>query len=489
MKISVSRFLFPRLDVASFLKDSFRKEEILALVERGAGGFVLFEGSVEQCAETINILRSHASHQLLFACDCEFGLSMRFTGGTSFPTMMGLGYADDPELTYEVAAAIAREMKSIGIDWNFAPVLDINSNVENPIINIRSFGENAELVAEHGAAYIRGMQENGVIACGKHFPGHGDTSVDSHIGMPVLEAGEERLHQLELLPFRRAIDEGVGSIMSAHLSTPALDPSGLPASLSPMIIGYLRETLRYEGVVVTDALDMGAITRQYGTEEAVVRAFLAGNDVLEIPAYPQKALQALQHAADEGVISQEQIEHSGKRLETLLQWGEDEKRKEGHDREAHRILARTAAEASLQISKGNINGLSRSLPLLLLTDISEEEMEEWIALIGELEYTLLGSIPSFMEGEPELDIPESVLLVTSIKPRGGAGTVGLSEVHQKILGHINPAGSILLNLGNPYVLGNTPFALRVDTFAPSRTGLSTGLEYISGQLDNASDIS
>ncbi|MGE3801798.1 MAG: glycoside hydrolase family 3 N-terminal domain-containing protein, partial [Candidatus Kapaibacterium sp.] len=233
---SISRHLFPRLNTLAFLLNGAYREDILSLVEQGVGGFVLFEGSVDDCAETISLLRRETPHQLLFAADCEYGLTMRFRRGIAYPSMMGLGEGNDLATTEEVARAIAMEMAAIGLDWNFAPVLDVNSNPANPIINIRSFGESPEIVAEHGAAYIRGMQSGGIIACGKHFPGHGDTTVDSHIDLPCLERSREGLERLELLPFRRAIDEGVLTIMSGHIAVPSLDSGKPPASLSPSIL-------------------------------------------------------------------------------------------------------------------------------------------------------------------------------------------------------------------------------------------------------------
>ena len=491
MKNNLSRHLFPRLECKRFLEDTAYQEDILALVNRGVGGFVLFEGTLEEASDTIERLRSHSSDYLLLAADCEFGLPMRFPGGTEFTSMMGLGYADDPEMTEEVASAIAKEMEAIGLDWNFAPVLDVNSNPDNPIINVRSFGEDQDRVAEHGAAYIRGMQKNGIIGCGKHFPGHGDTSVDSHIGLPVLEAKRERLDELELLPFRRAVKEGVLSVMSGHLSVPALDPSGLPASLSPPILKRLREELEFEGVVVTDALDMGAIITRFGAEEGVVQAFLAGNDVLEIPKHPAQALKALSKACDDGRITQQMIDASSLRLQALVRW-----------RKVHRrnfnlevvlsdgaSLAEQVASASLKVvdSTEGRGLFSNDVLVIILVDENSENSREnvarWIELLERQGYSdILPNVadePDTIEDALQGSEATTVLLITSVRPRGGAGSVELSPRQQKIVRSINHSRSILLNLGNPYLLAQYLFGLRIDTFSSSLKSIAAGLSSLN----------
>ena len=465
------------------MRGEWYRDDILSLVESGVGGFVLFEGSVEEAAGTIADLRKGTDHPLLFAADCEFGTAMRFGGGLHYPAMMALGEGDDPVLTEEIAHRIALEMGEIGIDWNFAPVLDVNSNPENPIINIRSFGENPEKVARHGAAYIRGMLSGGVIPCGKHFPGHGDTAVDSHIGLPVLHRSPEEMERLELLPFRRGIEEGLLTIMSAHLSVPALDPQGLPASLSPTILNVLRKSLDFNGVIVTDALDMGAIVETYGAEEGVVMAFIAGNDVLEIPQNPHKALQALSDAEAQGRIPAERIAESGERLDGLVQWSithgwrKDETDFRYFDREESLALALRGAGKGLRVEGVLPNAHEDPLPVLLLTDGNEDESAEREGMLREFGYRIAGRIPfdADVSVGAGIDLPERLLVLTSIRPRGGAGTIGLGRAQQRLLARIDPSASVLLNLGNPHLLADTEFALRIDTFSPAPSSLRAAL--------------
>jgi len=263
-----------------------------------------------------NQLQSKAKLPLLFGADFERGTAMRLDEGTSFPTAMALAAGGNPKDAYAMGKTTALEARAVGIQWVYAPVADVNNNPGNPIINTRSFGENPARVAEFVSEFIRGVQENGGLATAKHFPGHGDTSADSHIDLPVIKADRERLDHLELVPFRAAIAAGVGSIMTGHLSVPALEPDpNTPATLSPRILtDLLRKQLGFEGLVVTDAMDMGGITVRYAPGDAAVRAFVAGADVLLMPPVPEAAYDALLAAAKSGQITEERLDASVRRI-------------------------------------------------------------------------------------------------------------------------------------------------------------------------------
>jgi len=223
-------------------------------------------------------------------------------------------------LAYSAAATIAKELKAVGVNMNTAPVLDVHSNPDNPVIGDRSFGTNPDVVGNLGSATVAGLQENKVAACGKHFPGHGDTSTDSHKVLPVVEAQRERLEAVEFPPFRRAVKQGVASIMTAHVLYQVLDPE-LPATLSPAIItDFLRREMQYDGVVLTDDLEMHAIIDHYGVEDAAVRAVLAGCDVLLICQDRNReiaAFEAVEKAATSGSISIERLDQSVARIARL----------------------------------------------------------------------------------------------------------------------------------------------------------------------------
>jgi beta-glucosidase-like glycosyl hydrolase/CubicO group peptidase (beta-lactamase class C family) len=263
-----------------------------------------------------NQLQTKSKLPLLIGADFERGTAMRLDEGTSFPTAMALAAAGNPKDAYTMGKITALEARAVGIQWIYAPDSDVNNNPDNPIINTRSFGEDPKKVAEFVAAFVRGVQENGGMATSKHFPGHGDTSTDSHIDLPMIKADRQRIESLELVPFRAAIAAGADSIMTGHLSIPALEPEpNLPATLSPNILtGLLRKELGYQGLVVTDAMDMGGITVRYAPGDAAVRAFAAGTDALLMPPVPDAAFDALKEAVNSGRISRERLDASVRRL-------------------------------------------------------------------------------------------------------------------------------------------------------------------------------
>lgn len=263
-----------------------------------------------------NQLQSKSKLPLLIGADYERGTAMRQDEGTSFPTAMALAAAGNPKDAYTMGKITALEARAVGVQWIYAPVCDVNNNPANPIINTRSFGEDPARVAEFASEFIRGAQENGALATAKHFPGHGDTATDSHIDLPVIKADRERIEHLELVPFRAAIAAGVGSIMTAHLNVPAFEPDpAIPATLSANILtDLLRKQLGFQGLVITDALDMGGITVRYAPGEAAIRAFLAGADALLMPPVPDAAYQAVLDAVKSGRISRDRLDASVRRI-------------------------------------------------------------------------------------------------------------------------------------------------------------------------------
>jgi len=283
------RCIVPRLD-GEDIEDRF--DYYLGLVEDGVAGFIIFGGELETVRDGLKRLRDVAGRPLIIASDLEQGLGQQIRGGTTFPPAMAVasavkngGKQHAESLLRKLYTSIAVEAGYAGINAILAPVLDINTNPENPIIATRAFGEDPETVSFFGAEMIRVLQENGVMACGKHFPGHGDTEVDSHIGLPVIKKDLLSLEGCELVPFKRAIDAGVRMIMLGHLGVPSIDPSGIPASLSRMAVSYLRDRLGFKGSILTDAMNMGAIG-EYTENEASLMALRAGADIILHPADP-----------------------------------------------------------------------------------------------------------------------------------------------------------------------------------------------------------
>lgn len=297
------------------------------IVDYRVGGIIISIGSPLEVAAKLNMLQEQADVPLLIAADMENGPGMRLNGGvvmpygmvlgggTEFPPLMALGATGDERLAFELGRITALEARAVGVHMIYAPVVDVNNNPANPIINTRSYGEDPASVARLAAAHVRGLQQYGTLATAKHFPGHGDTGVDSHIDLPIITAGPERVDSVELPPFRAAIAAGVAGVMSAHIAFPALTGDTAPATLSPRLIqGLLREELGFQGLVVTDALRMGGIVRRYGNAQAAVQAVLAGADVLLMPPDIPTAIDAVVAAVERGEISRERIDRSVRRL-------------------------------------------------------------------------------------------------------------------------------------------------------------------------------
>lgn len=253
--------------------------------------------------------RRNSGLPLLITTDGEWGLSMRYPEYPFYPRQMQLGALINDELVYEMGKAVGRECREANVLVNYAPDIDININAENPVINTRSFGQDKEKVSQWGIAYMRGMQDAGILTCAKHFPGHGDTNVDSHRGLPVLEFDSRRLDEFELYPFKRLCAEGVDMVMIGHLSVPSLDASGTPASISyPIITGLLKEKMGYKGIIITDALGMDGIAEDREPDEVCLASYTAGADILLMPDDPVKALDLLVKELNSGRLSSDELD-------------------------------------------------------------------------------------------------------------------------------------------------------------------------------------
>jgi beta-N-acetylhexosaminidase len=287
---------------------------LIIVTDRGPLG--LERSQVYPTAVVTNELQRRAKVPLIVGADFEAGTGMRLDEGTSFPSAMAIAATGDPKLAYEAGKYTALEARAAGVQWVFAPDADVNNNPNNPIINIRSFGEDPASVASYVSEFVRGVQDNGALATAKHFPGHGNVGVDSHISLPVVPGSRDDLEKTELVPFRAAIAAGVGSIMPGHLAVPALEMNPeLPATLSRNILtGLLRDDMKYRGLVITDALDMGGVTENYAPGEAAVRSVQAGTDVLLMSPAPDAALAGLEEAVKSGRISEKRIDESVRRI-------------------------------------------------------------------------------------------------------------------------------------------------------------------------------
>ena len=288
------------------------------VVRHKVGGLILFGGEAMETASLVNHFQKLARLPLLLASDFERGTGNQITGATLFPPLMAVGAAGSEELAYDMGRITALEGRALGIHMTYAPVVDVNINPDNPIINVRAIGEDPALVGRLARAFILGCQEHGMIATAKHFPGHGDTSQDSHSLLPTIAADRARLDRVELAPYKDAVAAGVGAVMTAHLSVPALDPTpGLPATLSePILGGILRRELGFQGLIVTDAMEMGGVTTRFGTEDASLKAILAGVDLLLLPPEPAKVAASLVSAVRAGTLPLARVDEAVRRILT-----------------------------------------------------------------------------------------------------------------------------------------------------------------------------
>lgn len=298
--------------------------ELQSLLELGVGGVILLGGSAAELGLRCRQLQNWAAGPLLLCADVEEGVGQRFEGATWLPPPLGLGqlHGHDPaqaiELAHRYGRCTGREARALGLNWVLGPVCDVNNNPANPVINVRAWGETPDAVAALTCAFSRGLQAEGVLGCAKHFPGHGDTSVDSHLELPVLPHDRQRLAAIELPPFAACIAAGIDAVMTAHLVLPALDPQR-PATLSKAVLtDLLRGELGFDGLVVTDALVMEAISRHYGAGEAAVLALEAGADLVLMPADARAALTAISAAVASGRLNRAQLEASADRRRRAL---------------------------------------------------------------------------------------------------------------------------------------------------------------------------
>ncbi len=464
------------------------------VVERHeVGGVIVSVGSPTEVAAKLNWMQSLAKLPLLVASDLEGGAGFRFGGvlhaptniglggATRFPSLMALGAAGEPGLAYEMGRVTALEARAIGVHVAFAPVLDVNNDPENPVINVRSLGEDPERVASLGAAFVRGVQEHGAIATAKHFPGHGDTSTDSHLALPVIRVTRERMDSVELPPFQRAIDAGVGGVMTAHVAVPEITGARTPATLeSAVLTDMLRGEMRFGGLVFTDAMDMSAVDAGFERGEAAVRAVEAGADVILMPPDIAAARDGIVAAVRSGRLSEERVDESVLRILRA-------KERLGLDRTRmvdipsvhkvvgigpHRAVAREVAGRSVAVLKDERGLLPlRGTPGARVYSVAyrrPQDVRAGRAFNARLRQTYRRLRTAFVDADTRADEYARVLdrarsmqltvVSLHVAVRTASGTVALPDEAVDFVAALARSGTphVVVAFGNPYLLDEFP---------------------------------
>jgi len=482
------------------------------------GGLILVNwanGRTTQKAEPyalaafLNRMQRMARVPLLVSADFERGASMRVNDTTPFPHAMAFGAAGDPELARYEGQMTAREARALGVHWIFYPVADVNNNPDNPVINDRSFGENPQMVASMVKAFIEGAhadQKNYVLATAKHFPGHGDTAVDTHLNLATIEADRDRLEHLELVPFRAAIDAGVDAIMTAHVAVPALAPAELPATLAPQILtGLLRDELGFKGLVITDALEMGTIAKGYSSAEAAVLALEAGADVLLMPPDPDAALKAVVSAVESGRLKRSRIQESvAKILAAKERVGLDRQRTvdvealgdvinspEANDK------AQEVADRALTLIRNQDNLLPLAAPQHACYLVLPESRysSEGQTFLQELRHRLPQASAATLDPSMSRDAMEeavrnlpacdSYAVAAFSSVAAYRGTIGLAGELPQLVTSVIASGKpvALVALGNPYLLRNFPnVSAYLATFSTATSSEVAAVRALFGEI-------
>ena len=447
------------------------------------GGLIFFKGNILNEAMLINKMQSLADVPLLISSDFERGLGMRLTDGLDFPYNMALAATGDIHLAYEMAKIVSVESRSLGVHQNYAPVSDVNNNPLNPIINIRSYSEDKEIVSRFTSAFINGESEERVISTAKHFPGHGNTEIDSHTDMPKISVDQYNLANIELAPFAAAINSGVKSIMIGHLSVPALDPSGVPATLSKRIVtNLLKEEMGFKGLVVTDAMNMSAITKYYSVAEATVKAIKAGNDIVLMPPDEEIAVNSIYEAVENNEISIERINESVKKILTAKEWLHIRENKYSNVEDLnniigispHKKLAKDIAVKSITLVKND----DKIIPIDPATinrvacisisesndnesnKIFESQLENKFRNVQKIFLTKKSKKRDFRRAFNIAKNSNLILLPSYVRVKAYEGTVSLSETNTEFINKILDleTPSVVISFGNPYLLSLFPKA-------------------------------
>lgn len=467
------RFIVPRLNGNEI---STKSGYYLSLVKKGIAGFIIFDGELEETREFIGRLQEESVLPLIISSDLERGLGQQIEGGTSFPPAMALTAAagrcrkNGLLLIRRTFEALAAESEYVGINTIFAPVLDINTNPENPIIAARAFGEDSRTVSFFGCEMVETLQRCGITACGKHFPGHGDTGTDSHIGLPVINRSLSALKRQELRPFRSAIRAGIRMMMLGHLSVPAIDSSGVPMSLSRKAVSFLRREMGFKGILITDAMNMGGLGK-FSEEEASLRAINAGCDLLLHPSEPERIAEYLRRkGASFHTRRLDRFRAGLKRLRSATAPLFDDNRR----------LSRELTERAIRTS-GRFD--VRGRPFVVVLD--DEEDEKGAAFRRRLKANLREARFRTLKkgsGRRKISPPEGAFTIVAVFSETRAWKGGASSWLHDTLSDIADKADLLVSFGSPYLLPHLKKAARMCAYWDDSTAQEAAADVISRRL-------
>ncbi|MEO8446008.1 MAG: glycoside hydrolase family 3 N-terminal domain-containing protein [bacterium] len=479
------------------------------IINEKVGGVIFFKGNSIQEAELINKLQALSETPLLISADFERGTKMRLDDGSLFPSNMALGATRNPELAYQMGLQIAKECRAIGVHQNYAPVVDVNNNSKNPIINVRSYGEDPELVSLLADKFIKGIQDGNVIATAKHFPGHGDTDIDSHNDLPVLNFSKERLDNIELIPFKNAIKSDVMSVMIAHLSLPAIDnESNVPASLSKSVIeGVLMNELKFRGLVVTDALNMAGVVKHFSTENVALRCVNAGVDLILMPQGETLTITTIEQAVNNGTISESKIDESVRKILYAKNWlGLNENKFTDVSKISSVVNNSEAMSISQKIADESITLVKNESDLLPLNNVSDQSClivsmnngnekansDLFLSQFSDKNkfkrasyYDLTGEVSNANEILKDSENYDVIIVPIYAKVKIKTGTVGLPDSQIKLINDLVSRGKkvVVVSFGNPYLIqGFADISSYVCAYADAETSIAAGVNSILGTI-------
>ena len=484
--------------------DAKKIDSLGSLIKKyDVGGLCFFQGGPVREAMQTNYYQSIAKTPLLVTMDAEWGVGMRLDSVEMFPRQLSIGAIPSSNLSYQMGAAIAAQCKRLGIQVDYAPVADINNNPANPVINDRSFGQNKKTVTEYSIAYMKGLQDNGVMATAKHFPGHGDVNVDSHLDIPIINKNRAQLDSLELVPFRALIDAGIASIMVAHLSVPAIEPTpNFATSLSPKAVNdLLRKELGFKGISVTDALEMKAISKYFPQGEANVQALIAGNDMLCLPGDVEQTIKKIRSAIREGRLKRKDINDRVKRVLAakykygLSNWTPIDTTNLTADlNQSVAAIKQNMAEQSLTFVRGNqthpILNKNKKIVYVALNQTKDNTFTQQLKQFGVTVLLVNGNISSEVTAlNTTLSDYDQVIIGLHNYNRRPANHFEIAPAVIQFLNDSHPSNWVHLIFGNPYAvadfnkISNILFAYEDNAFTQQ-----AAMKWLMGQMQATGNL-